>query len=138
MAVTSMKNVLLVLLGVIIGGGGFYLIGKASHTRFVQPDSSTNVSILFKQAVDNNSLYSVQELMTPQQKNNFSADDLKTLRKYIGAGTKAEAGASFDNYEVVTFGTKKSVTLWLVPPNGNNHAWQIQKITEGVSMGNAQ
>ena len=92
--------------------------------------------MMFTQAVNDNSLYSMRELMTPLTKNSFTAGDLKAIRKYIGAGTKAEGGAGFNNYEVVTFGTnKKPITLWLLPPFATmNHRWAIQGIAEGATL----
>lgn len=133
-----LKNFLWVLLGIAIGVGGLYFATRMSQSRVVKPDSPTNIAILFKEAVDDNSLYGVQELMTTQQEGKFTADNLKTVRQYVGVGAKAEAVASYDNYEVITFGTDKPVTLWLVPPNGNNYMWQIQKITEGATWTNVR
>lgn len=127
------KNLLWVLLGVLIGVGGFYFATKP-WSNAVQPTSAINVSMMFKQALDTNDLEAVRELMTPQQKNTFTATDLQSVRKYIGVGKKAEGGSSYDNYEVLTFGTNKAVTLWLVPPIGKNHMWQIQKVTEGATV----
>lgn len=75
------KNFLWILLGVVIGAGGFYFSTRTPESGPIKPTSSLNISQMFKAAVDANSLYSIQELMTPQTKNSFTADDLKAIRQ---------------------------------------------------------
>lgn len=132
-----MKNFLLVLLGVVIGIGGFYVVPRIFNSNVVKPDSPTDISMMFKQTVDANSLFDVRALMTPEAKSDFTSNDLQAIRKYIEVGTKAEGATSYDNYEVITFGNKKVVTLWLVPPplGKKNGMWQIQKIIKGNAVG---
>lgn len=76
--------------------------------------------------------------MTPQAKNSFTPGELKAIRKYVRAGTKAEsAGEGYNNYEVVTFGTQNiPITLWLAPPltATKSHMWAIQGIAKGATV----
>jgi hypothetical protein len=63
-----LKSFLWVLLGIVIGVVGFYFVTKIPESNVVKADSPRNLTLMFKQAVDDNSLYSVHELMTPEQK----------------------------------------------------------------------
>ncbi|WDL97254.1 hypothetical protein [Alicyclobacillus sp. ALC3] len=133
-----MKDILWVLLGVVIGVGGFWIITYKPGSDVFKPTSPTNVSLMFEQAVNNNSLYSVRELMTPQTKDSFTRNELKAVRKYVKAGTKEEStGTGYSTYEVVTFGSKNiPITLWLAPPltATKSPLWLIQRITEGATV----
>lgn len=129
-----MKNFLWLLLGIVIGVGGFYFATMTPGSNVVKATSPTNVALMFTQAVDSGNLYSVQELMTPQQRKIFTSAELTSVRQYIGVGTKAEAGSLLNNYEVITFGNGRSVTLWLTPTLNKNQTWQVQRISEGVTI----
>ena len=130
----ELKNFLWVLLGIVIGVGGFYFATMTPGSNVVKANSPTNVALMFTQAVDSGNLYSVQDLMTPPQRKQFTNADLTSVRQYIGVGTKAEAGSSLNNYEVITFGNGHSITLWLTPSLNKNHTWQVQRISEGVTI----
>lgn len=133
-----MKNVLWVLLGVVLGVGGFWFATYTPGSSVVKPTSPTNVAIMFGQAVNDNSLYSVKELMTPETKNSFTPAEMKAIRKYVRAGTKAESvGEGFRTYEIVTFGKQSTpITLLLAPPltATKSHMWAIQGITTGATV----
>lgn len=131
------KNVAWVLLGVVIGVGGYYVATWTPRSKVMQPDSPAAVAMMLTQAIDDNSLYALHNLMTPQQSGHFTGSDLRSLRQYVKVNTKAEAGSSIDTYTVITFGNTEAITLWLAPPMGKNHFWQIQKITKGAKVGNA-
>ena len=103
-------------------------------SNVVKANSPTNVALMLTQAVDSGNLYSVQDLMTPPQRKQFTNADLISVRQYIGVGTKAEAGAFLNNYEVITFGNRHSITLWITPSLNKNHTWQVQRISEGVTI----
>ena len=117
-----------------MGVGGFYFATMTPGSNVVKATSPTNVALMFTQAVDSGNLYSVQELMTPQQRKIFTSAVLTSVRQYIGVGTKAGAGAFLNNYEVITFGNRHSITLWITPSLNKNHTWQVQRITEGVTV----
>lgn len=132
----GLKNFLLILLGVGIGIGCFYFVPRLFHSNVVKPDSPTDISMMFQQSVNDNSLFDIRALLTPEKKNDFTSKDLQSIRQYIGVSTKAEGGSSYNNYEVITFGNKKAITLWLVPPMKKNGLWQVQKIMKGDVINN--
>jgi hypothetical protein len=130
----ELKSFLWVLLGIVIGVGGFYFVTMTPGSNVAKANSPTNVALMFTQAVDSGNLYSVQELMTPQQRKIFTSAELTSVRQYIGVGTKAGAGAFLNNYEVITFGNGHAVTLWLTPTLNKNQTWQVQRISEGAKV----
>lgn len=128
-----MKKFLWVLLGIVIGVAGFYSV-TTFGPRILKPDSPSNLAILLKQAVDDNSLYSIKYLMTPEQRDNFTSSDLQSLKQYIRVGTPGEGGTSLDSYLVMTFDNYQAITLFLAPPIGQHHTWQIQRISKGAHV----
>lgn len=121
-----------IALGILIGAVGVYAITQRPH--IVKPNSPSNLAILFKQALDNNDLGAVRDLMTKEKKDSFAEADLQKLNQYIKHGTHGEGGASFNTYLVMTFGNGKAITLYLAPPMNTRNNWKIQRIIEGANV----
>ncbi len=131
-----MKKYLLFLFGIVTGVAGcivgFYF--STQEPKELQPNTPSNLAILLKFAVDNNNLSGVRALMMPKQQAHFTSSDLNSLRQYVKAGSLGEGSSSIDTYLVITFTNHQTITVYLVPPDKQNHLWRIQSISEGIHV----
>ena len=127
----NLKTVLAGVIGLVIGVGGYYLIGLQSAKTI--PQTPTEMGIQFGTDINANSLFAARSLMTGHASRQFSQIDWKSLKRWAGSGSTK--GFAFQTNEVLTFPDGHTLTLWLINPIGStNSSWQIQQITEGTSQ----
>lgn len=118
------------LLGIVIGAGGYYAIGRApsiAHQQ-LQPSTPENVGLMFNQDMISNNRSNAVALMTALSRTHFTPSDWTTLRRWVGS----PKATGLVTYEVLTVSPHRALALRLAPTTGSVGDWQIGQVQEFV------
>ncbi|MCX7904730.1 MAG: hypothetical protein N2486_09510 [Caloramator sp.] len=98
-----------------------FLLSSCQRKTVLKPDTPENTVWLFKRSVDDGKYDNLKQLFTDEGKNTISLDTFNKIRKI------STPGASFINYQLLTF-TNGEMVLVRLSPNKINGEYKIEDV----------